>query len=163
MILIEDELDEKTADEVSLHILDCQNCTAHFEMLEREKKMYSHYLFEIEPPSSLSAAFQNKLRAENPTTATGGLLSQIFAFLRFNPALVTATALVLLASAFSLFSLVNEPQSFETVADSNNSQAIQMMLPPIKKDEVDVPVKPKEPKEVIVKTKTEIAPKPIRC
>lgn len=159
--LIEDELDEQTVDEVSLHILDCQNCTAHFEMLEREKKMYSHYLFEIEPPSSLSAQFEKRLKAENPTATNGGIFSQFFAFLRFNPALVTATGLILLASIFSLVSLVKESQTLETVADSNNSQTIQMMLPPIKKDEIDVPIKPKADKEIIVKTKTEITQKPI--
>lgn len=56
--LVEGELDELTAEKVSLHIFDCPNCSAQVEILEREKEMYSHYLFEIEPPSNLLEKFQ---------------------------------------------------------------------------------------------------------
>jgi outer membrane biosynthesis protein TonB len=106
--LIEDELDEKTADEVSLHIFDCQNCTAHFEMLEREKQIYSQFLFDIEPPIDLQGKFAAKLVAEEKaiiSTAQKGLLAGAFAFLRFNPALTTAIFLILFAVGFVLTNL----------------------------------------------------------
>ncbi len=115
--LVENELDEQTADRVSLHLVDCENCTAKFELLEREKAIYSHYLFEVEPPADMLVKFQIRLEAEKPTiwAAYKGFFLNIFAFLRFNPALVAATIISVFAVGFTLFNLVKEKQSFERV------------------------------------------------
>lgn len=164
--LIEDELDDQTADQVSLHLFDCPSCTSQFELLEREKRIYSHYLFEVEPPSDLSAKFQSKLEALPQSTilaAADGFISKIFAFLRFNPALITAVALILLAVSFSLMSLVKEPQTFEKAAVSQKFEGFQLMLPPIKKEVAVVPVEPNKSDEIIKNERntTESSPKPI--
>lgn len=164
--LIEDELDDQTAEQVSLHLFDCPSCTSQFELLEREKRIYSHYLFEVEPPSDLSAKFQVKLETlPQPTilAATDGFISRIFAFLRFNPVLVTGVAVMLLAVSFSLMSLVKEPQPFEKAAASQNVKGFQLMLPTIKKEVAIVPVEPNKSDEGIKNERntTEFSPKPI--
>ena len=171
--LIEGELDELIADEVGLHIFACQNCTSQFEMLEREKAMYSHYLFEVEPPSNLLDKFQTKLEAHESQTilATNSSfkpiiwVSKLLNSLRLNPTFAAAIALILLTFGFGLFSLIKEQPTVEQAVDYQPSfPAIQMMLPKItKKDEVIAPVKPKKIDEIArtERSKTEPTVKPI--
>jgi hypothetical protein len=105
--LIEDALDDHIADEVSLHILDCQNCTAHFEMLEREKQIYSHYLFDIEPPVDLQRKFEAKLSAEEKATVQTSFWANISAVLRPNFALPVFAALLLCLLGLGWLNLEN--------------------------------------------------------
>jgi hypothetical protein len=59
--LFEGELGEQIAAEVDRHVFSCRCCAAEFEILTREKRMYAHFLFEIEPPSDLPEQFRANL------------------------------------------------------------------------------------------------------
>ncbi|MEK7722906.1 MAG: zf-HC2 domain-containing protein, partial [Acidobacteriota bacterium] len=150
--LIEGELDEPTADKVSLHILDCTNCTSQFELLEREKEVYSHYLFDIEPPKDLLASFQIKLETQENQTivATQSFFSfsewtaKMFGFLRFNPILVASVVLIIFAVVISFLNFGSSKQGVEKARFApikevvpGNSKTIQNPTPEAnKKDEI---------------------------
>lgn len=165
--LVEGELNDVTADEVSLHIFDCQNCTFHFEMLEREKAMYSHYLFEIEPPSNLLNKFQAKLETEKQpliSSAQNGLFSKVFAFLQLNPIFATAVALILLTFAFGLFSLINEEEPLNQAKNFQPSFPAIQMLPSQKgREEIFTPQNTEKSRDVAKneERKIELISKPI--
>lgn len=172
--LVEGELDEQFADEVSLHIFDCQSCKIQFQTLEREKEMYSHYLFEVEPLNDLPGRFQTKLEIQEAQSGLAAKtffksairLSNIFNSIRLNPTFAFAIALILLTFGFGLFSLINEEKTkLERIADSQPSfPAIPMMFPKINKtDDVIAPVKPKKVDEITKneKRKPESIAKPI--
>lgn len=161
--LIKGELDEQTAAEASLHVFACQNCTSKFEMFEREKEMYSHYLFEIEPPIDLSAKFQTKLTAEEKPTilaASNNFLANIFAFLRLNPTLMTAALFILFLVGFALFNLQKSEQPIEKANDIQpNIQSIPAQFSA--NNAVIASATPKKIENTVEKSKPEIAIKPI--
>ncbi len=174
--LVEGELEGQTADQVNLHLFACQKCTSQFEMLQREKKMYAHYLFEIEPPNDLWTKFQTKLEVEKQPniweakTPFAGFdwASKIFAFLRLNPALTTAALLVLIAISFSLSNFLTNKQGAKyEQAGQLKVEPIQILLPNLQPDvgsfiqdnkgQSDVA----ENKNKDEKSKLEITPKPV--
>lgn len=170
---VEGELDEKIADELGLHIFACQNCTSEFEILEREKEIYSRYLFEIEPPSNLLDRFQTALETSEEQTVLAAKssfksvvwFSNIFNLLRLNPAFAMAVTLILLVFGFGIFSLINEPQTVEKAVNTQpNFPGIQISPPKIKRDDADIPVsfEPKKADEIVKKepNKTESISKP---
>jgi len=165
--LVEGELDEQTAEKVSLHIFNCQSCAVLLETLEREKEIYSHYLFEVEPPVELAAKFQIRLEAEKPRmilAADSTFINRILAFLRFNPALATAALLILLISGFGLMSLVKEEQSLEKASAQQN---IQLILPKITATPDETPLPEPKPVEEIVrsgkeKSEPDLKPVPVK-
>ncbi len=113
--LVEGELDKEASDEVNLHIFSCQNCEIEFEVLTNEKEMYSHFLFEVEPPKDLSARFQAKLESVNEEkivlATSQNWLASFFSSLSFKP--ILAGAIVLLAFGFGYFWLkdgANKPE-----------------------------------------------------
>lgn len=101
--LVDGELDLQTAEQVNLHIFSCQNCESEFEVLSSEKEMYSHFLFEIEPPKHLPLHFQAFLDAETQedkaSKATAfsfnNRLKNLFAVFNLKPILAGAFALLL--------------------------------------------------------------------
>jgi hypothetical protein len=103
--LVEGELDEQACDKVNLHIFSCRNCEAEFEILSREKEMYSHFLFDIEPSKDLSARFQAKLEGFNEEkivlAANQNWFASVFNSLSFKP--LFAGAIVLLTFGFGYF------------------------------------------------------------
>ena len=115
--LVEGELDSHVANDVNLHIFACQSCQAEFEMLNNEREMYSHFLFEIEPPKDLSANFQSRLEAENSekivSTPSAFSFNNWFANLFLKPILVGAIALIIFG--FGYIWLNNPNQNKETV------------------------------------------------
>lgn len=134
--LVEGELDEPTREQVDLHIFACSECASHFERLKKEKQLYSRYLFEIEPPKALWVKFQNKLEADQQQTILAAQKSfpvfewtaKILGFLRLDPALTIAGALVLFAVGVGFF--------FSFFADERGVEngglaPIQVMLPGI--------------------------------
>jgi hypothetical protein len=98
--LIEGEADSQIADEVNLHVFACRSCEAEYEMLRGEKEMYSHFLFEIEPPTDLSARFQARLKAENQreiiSVTTRSRFAGIFDLFGFKPILAGAVAVAVI-------------------------------------------------------------------
>lgn len=61
--LTEGELDQLAASQVNSHLRNCLSCSAHYETLKKEKDMYAHYLFNVEPPKDLWAQIQEKLNS----------------------------------------------------------------------------------------------------
>ena len=160
---IEGELDEQTADKVSLHIFDCPACSAHFELLEREKEIYSHYLFDIEPPANLLEKFQLKLETEEKLVlaVNEGFFSKIFAFLSLNPIFAAIGVIILFAAIVGLINLKKENQTVETVAEKQSSakefQPVFSSTP--EKKDVIVWSTPERIEKTVAKTKFE-NPKP---
>lgn len=104
--LIEGELDEQTAEQVNLHIFACGYCEAEFETLNREKEIYAHFLFDIEPPKDLTRKFQTKLESLEqekivPSVSFDRKISNFFGFLPLKP--LFAAAIVLLVFGFGYF------------------------------------------------------------
>ncbi|CAN5291343.1 hypothetical protein BH20ACI1_BH20ACI1_10830 [soil metagenome] len=105
---VEGELDEQNAGRINAHIFGCSECADHFEILNREKDLYAHYLLEVEAPKDLWMKFQTKLEAEkdSQTAENFGWFSEwttnAIGFLRFNPILSGAAMLVLIAVGFGL-------------------------------------------------------------
>jgi hypothetical protein len=104
--LVDGELDSQTSNEVNLHVFACRNCEAEFERLNNEKQMYSHFLFEIEPPNDFSARFQASLEAENPTEigsmAPGRWFSIVFDSFTSKPIFAGAIALIIIGFGYLL-------------------------------------------------------------
>lgn len=170
--LVEGELDEQTAEQISLHLFACQNCTAQFERLEREKEIYSHFLFEIEPPNDLLNKFQTRLETEKQKTIFAAqspfgifdLISRAFAFLRLNPVLITATALILFVLGFVLINSMREQQSPKHNQSLRTSaESPQLILPKIVKiDAEPTPVETKKDEPLSLKNKEDRPnPKPV--
>jgi hypothetical protein len=170
--LVEGELDERTADEVSLHVFDCQDCASQMEMLEREKEMYSHYLFEIEPPKDILEKFQAKLALEETQTVSAAQtsfkpliwISNLFASIRLNPTFAIAVSLILLVFGFGLFSLFTEEKTANKAANSQpNLPAIQIQPPQKLRGEVFTIPEGEKPREIAKNeaSKDEESAKPI--
>ena len=127
--LMEGELDKQIADQVNSHIFACEFCESEFEMLKREKEMFSQYLFDIEPPIQLPAQFQAKLAAENralfavkPTSNLSNWRSKLVGSLAFYPAMAGVVAIIALgiwwnfqSKAENKDSAQNKPQNVESV------------------------------------------------
>lgn len=104
--LVEGELDEQTAEQVNLHIFACGYCETEFETLNREKEIYAHFLFDIEPPKDLTHKFQTKLESLEqekivPSVLFDRKISNFFGFLPLKP--LFAGAIVLLVFGFGYF------------------------------------------------------------
>jgi hypothetical protein len=155
--LLEGKLDALTVEHVNSHIFACELCESEFELLKREKEMFSHYLFDIEPPTNLSAQFQAKLAAENPknfavvkpTSILSNWKAKLFGSLAFYPATAFAIALI----AFGIWwgfqsksenkdSAQNKPKTVESVNPHPNNFAEKTTdhpLPEKIRDVVEVP------------------------
>ncbi|MBD0327951.1 MAG: zf-HC2 domain-containing protein [Pyrinomonadaceae bacterium] len=111
--LVEGELDEQTSRQVNLHVFACQTCAAHYETLKREKEIFGHYLFDVEPANDLWEKFQTKLEKEAVKTSPSikilagfnGWKENISGFLNLSPALACAALTLLLGIGFVLFNL----------------------------------------------------------
>ncbi len=136
--LVEGELDEQNARTVNLHLFSCRECASRFEILQREKAMYAHYLFEVEPSIDLSVRFQQKLETEAPEnllTTRPSLrefegITRILGFLRLNLAFTAAGLVILIAFVLALLNLIN-PGSSQSInlAYQKNDHKIQLALP----------------------------------
>lgn len=114
--LIDNELDEQIADEVSMHVFACDSCEAKFEKLQTEKEIYTQFLFEIEPPKDLPQKFQARLQTLEPKKSVASISfgERLAAFLfawNFTP--LMATACLLLIFAFVYFGVKKSSENTE--------------------------------------------------
>jgi hypothetical protein len=108
--LVEGELDEEIAGKVNLHIFACPECASRYEILEQEKRMYAHYLFDIEPANDLPVKFRTKIKSEaNNTSRTAWISVNLFGwkagtagFLRLHPASAVIVLLILFGIGYGL-------------------------------------------------------------
>lgn len=98
--LVEGELNERAAEQISSHISVCLKCRAHYDALRREKEIYAHYLFETDPPVDLRGNFQARLAAEQEKTVAvaptivAARKTKVFSFPRFVSLFAGAAALL---------------------------------------------------------------------
>ena len=140
--LAENELDGQTAARVESHVSACPKCLEYYEVLQREKAVFAHYLFDAEPPSDLRANFQRRLAAEQETTVrvaetpapASFRKTDLFGFLRWSPALAGAALLVGLGIGFGWLKFVPEAANKdEYVAETK----IENSQPAVKSGESD--------------------------
>src|SRR5215203_4365489 len=104
--LVEGELAERFAEQVNLHLFACRDCAAKYTRLLEEKGIYSHYFFDIEPPSDLAVKIQSQLTARHKEISktaaaeTFNWTAKISRFIRFYPA--AACLLLLFVIGFAL-------------------------------------------------------------
>jgi hypothetical protein len=143
--LVEGELDLQTAEQLSLHIFSCKSCESEFEILNNEKEMYSHFLFEIEPPKDLPIKFQEKLEDESQKKKLSAVLAfsfnDWFAGLFLKPVLVAVITLIVFGFGYFWLNI-----------STQNNEKIIVSQPPIPKDSpsVNLPKKDFIEKESIV-------------
>ncbi len=127
---VEDELDEQTAGRIKAHIFGCSECAAFYEMLNREKDLYAHYLLEVEVPKDLWIKFQMKLEAEKDSHAAEkiGWFSEwkanAIGFLRLNPIFSGAAMLILIAVGFGLLKYT---PGYESAASKTESADTKLL------------------------------------
>lgn len=166
--LVEGELDEQTAEQVNLHIFACGYCEAEFETLNREKEIYAHFLFDIEPPKDLTRKFQTKLESLEeekivPSVPFERKISNFFGFLSLKPLL--AASVILLVFGFGYFliktALIETEKPFVSesktppVLPSENpkKEVLETSLPTVTETKI---ISPKS-----VKTRFEVKPQAI--
>jgi hypothetical protein len=99
--LVEGELDEQSVTQVDSHIFACSKCQKEYETLRREKEIYAHYLFDLEPPPDSWINFQVRLIAEKEKAPGDAIIplsssrrrKRIFVF-SFSPALAVLGVLL---------------------------------------------------------------------
>lgn len=109
--LIEGELDPRNADEVNSHLIFCRHCETELDRLLEEKELYSHFLFEIEPPDDLPQKFRAKLEKTTPggkpsAENSATLAARIKSFaesLSLKPVFALAAVLLAVSAAFLFF------------------------------------------------------------
>lgn len=166
--LVEGALDEQTAEQVNLHIFVCEKCKTEFETLNREKEIYAHFLFDIEPPKDLTRRFQTKLESLEqekivPSVPFNQVISRFFGFLTLKP--LFAAAIVLLVFGFGYFSMKTAlTETEKPFVSESNTPTILPIENPKKEFSVNSPRETAEIKNVspkAVKTKFEVKPQKI--
>lgn len=142
--LTEGELDELSALQVNSHLSDCLSCSAYYETLEKEKDLYAHYLFDVEPPEHLWAQFQAKLNSgsdivsqipETSTTSEGWKV-YIPEFFRFYPAaLGFASVLLVVGIGLSVFRN-NETENGQGDSVAKVERPVQTTKQPVRANQV---------------------------
>ena len=122
--LVEGELAEQTAGQADSHAFACPKCREQYETLKREKEIYAHYLFDVEPAKDLWTSFQTRLESEKEKTFraaqtpanANARLTKIFGFLRSSPAfpaMACAALLLVFGIGFSLLKFSSEETSMD--------------------------------------------------
>lgn len=96
---VENELDEKSAIQVSAHVADCPACAGEYEILRREQHVYSQYLVDVEATPALWANVQADIeKAQRERFSPNNFrdwFAKIFGIPAFNPAFAAAPILLL--------------------------------------------------------------------
>lgn len=164
--LVEGELDPQTAEQINLHIFACESCEAEFETLNREKEIYAHFLFDIEPPKDSAKIFQAKLESLDqdkivPSVSLERKVSNLFGFLSLKP--LFAGAIVLVVFGFGYFLMKTAlPETEKTFVSESETSTIS----PLEVEKKDFSeTSPREIAEIknvsskAVKTKFEVKPR----
>ena len=98
---VENDLDEKSAAQVSAHIADCPACAGEYEILRREQQIYSQYLLDVEATPALWANVKadiEKVQRERFSLSNSlDWLAKTFGVSAFNPAFATTSFVLLIA------------------------------------------------------------------
>ncbi|HEX5702111.1 MAG TPA: zf-HC2 domain-containing protein [Pyrinomonadaceae bacterium] len=119
--LIEGDLDDRLAREVSAHIAICGPCSQLYANLRHEQELYEKYLLDVEPTPALWANLQLEMdkekiiSASQPQRRLQGWLANALGGLRVTPQL--AAALVLITIAFVIGIMV-----WRTTTENSRSQ-----------------------------------------
>lgn len=142
--LLEGELDLQTAESVNSHIFSCGECKAEFELLKCEKAAYAGYLYDVEPPIGLSAAFKSRLESENRysnmTMSVVGFIARVFGSIRLSPALAFGIAVIAIGLGFlGLKYPINEKGADRATILKSNQLDSQPVLIPQPKENLEGP------------------------
>jgi hypothetical protein len=111
--LIEAELDEHSAEQIDLHLFICPECAVQYELLQEERKIYTHYWLAAEPSQNLLTQFQAKLKTGRKelsrtfisTVRTGDWEAKISNFFRLSPPAALAGLIIIFGTGFVLLAL----------------------------------------------------------
>ena len=106
--LVEGELDDSQAREVTAHIAMCGPCSQLYANLRHEQELYAKYLLDVEPPPALWANLrlemekEKTIRASQPQLRLQRWLAIAPGGLRVTPQLATALVLITIGLAITL-------------------------------------------------------------
>lgn len=106
--LIEGELDDSLAREVTAHIAMCGPCSQLYANLRYEQELYGKYLLDVEPTPALWANLRSEMekekiiRAAQPQLRLQRWLAIAFGRLRVTPQLATALVLITIGLAIGI-------------------------------------------------------------
>ncbi|MGI8640482.1 MAG: anti-sigma factor family protein [Pyrinomonadaceae bacterium] len=134
---VENELDEKSAGQVSAHIADCPVCADEYEILRREQQTYSQYLLDIEATPTLWTNVQTDVekvqRERLSLNNLGDWLAKTFGISALNPAFA-AVPLVLLITLGIIVGVIKYKSTENTFNEKTISQKTDIQSSPEKTD-----------------------------
>ncbi|MDQ3063599.1 MAG: zf-HC2 domain-containing protein [Acidobacteriota bacterium] len=153
---VENELDGKSAVQVSMHITDCPACAGEYEVLRREQQVYSQYLLDVEATPALWANVQadiEKIQRERFSSSNfRDWFAKTFGVSAFNPAFAAAPVVLLITLGIivGLIKYKSAENSFgkETVSQKTNVQSL-----PEKTDDAKNEVSINDKKDDVSKSK----------
>lgn len=129
--LVEGELDKHFTEQVNLHIFACRECAERHAVLREEKEMFSHFLFDVEPPIDFVAKIQSKLITENEEKPKAAVIpkgtfnwaSKISNFFRLYPSAAVAGLATLFVVNIALLGLIIDRQKNKSAGKNESSFA----------------------------------------
>src|SRR5687768_6566083 len=106
--LIEGELDDSLAREVTAHVAMCGPCSQHYANLRYEQELYGKYLLDVEPTPALWANLrlemekEELIRASQPQHRLQRWLANVLGDLQVTPRLATAVVLITIGLAIGI-------------------------------------------------------------
>jgi hypothetical protein len=155
------ELDEKSSGQVSAHIKDCPVCANEYEMLQRERQIYSQYPLDIKATPTLWANIQANIeevqREKISLSNLGYRLAKFFGVSTFNPAFTAAPLVLLLITFGIIIGLIKYKSAENTFSEETALHKTQVQSAPEKignnpKNEMQSPID----KNDIIKPKNKI-------
>jgi hypothetical protein len=132
---IENELDEKSAIQVSAHIADCPACAGEYEILRREQQVYSQYLLKVEATPALWANVQADIeKAQRERFSLRNFrdwFAKTFGMPAFNPAFAAAP-LLLLVTLGIIVGLIKNKSTDNSSGEETTFQKADVQSPPEK-------------------------------
>jgi Putative zinc-finger len=134
---VENELDEKSAVQVSAHIADCPACAGEYEILRREQQVYSQYLVDVEATPALWSNVQADIEKAQRERFTSGnfrdWFAKTFGISAFNPAFAAAPILLLITLGI-IVGLIKYKSTDNSSGEEITSQKADVQSSPEKPD-----------------------------
>jgi hypothetical protein len=120
------ELDQATADAVSLHLEQCAACMEELDLLATEQQAFSAYASEVEVPQELWSGVQARLVSQPDRIEARSWIERLFAVPRISVPATAALVIAAIALTVVLMKVMNAPekQVAKSQAEPNVSVAI---------------------------------------
>ncbi len=159
---VEDDLDGKSAARVSAHIGNCAACAGQYEILRRERLMYSQYFPDIEATPALwtnvRADIEKIQRERFSSSNLRDLLAKTFGVSAFNPAFALAPVMLLITFGI-IVGLIKYKSTENALSKETTSQKTDIQSLPEKDDDAKNKLLTNDKKDEVIKSedKTRIA------